>query len=257
MSPFAAGEACLLIDDEGRKFLLDLDPSRGFSTHRGSLPHTDIIGAPEGTRVVTGSGAGYVALRPRREDFVLKMKRGPQVVYPKDVGPILVHGDIRPGQTVLEAGTGSGSLTLALVDAVGERGRVVSVDRRDDHLRFATTTITRWFGGIPDNLELRAGDVEDVIAEVAPDRVVLDLPEPWHAIAAGAGSLTGGAVVVAYVPTVPQLEQTHHALTGHGFVDVTALEVWFREWHVEGRSVRPSHQMVGHTGFLVLGRKAL
>lgn len=254
MGPLQAGEQCLLIDAEGRKFLLTLGPEKEFSTHRGTIPHVDIIGTPEGSRVATPSGAPYVVLRPRREDYVLKMKRGPQVVYPKDVGPILVHGDIRPGHRVLEAGTGSGALTLALVDAVGPDGEVISYDRRDDHADFARRSITRWFGDLPANLSLRIGEVEQAVAEVAADRVVLDLPEPWHTIEQGARTLPGGAVVIAYVPSVGQLDQTHRAFADHGYVDIEAREVLSRDWHIDGRAVRPSHRMVGHTGFLINGR---
>lgn len=254
MAVFAAGDACLLIDDRGRKFLLDLDPAREFSTHQGSIPHADIIGASEGGTLLTSKGAAHVAVRPRYEDYVLKMKRGAQVVYPKDVGPILVHGDIRPGSVVVEAGTGSGALAIALTQAVGPEGRVVSVERRDDHHAFATRTIERWFGHLPATLDLRLGEVEPVVEEVQPDRLVLDLPEPWHAIAVGAECLPGGAVVVAYVPTIPQVQQTVAAM-GERFVDVVTREVLVREWHVSGRSVRPDHQMVGHTGFIVSGRK--
>lgn len=253
MGPFAAGDPCLLIDDRGRKFLLDLAPDREFSTHQGSIPHGDIIGVAEGTTLLTTKGAAHVAVRPRYEDYVLKMKRGAQVVYPKDVGPILVHGDIRPGSTVVEAGTGSGALTIALVQAVGPEGRVVSVERREDHHEFAARTIARWFGQVPATLDLRLGEVEAVVEEVRPDRLVLDLPEPWHALGVGADCLPGGAVAVAYVPTIPQVQQTVAAMEER-FVDVVAREVLAREWHVSGRSVRPDHQMVGHTGFIVSGR---
>lgn len=251
--PFVEGEPCLLIDDRGRKFLLDLGAGREFSTHQGSIPHATIIGADEGTTHTTNTGAVYIALRPRYEDFVLKMKRGAQVVYPKDVGPILIHGDVRPGSIVLEAGTGSGALTIALASAVGPTGRVVSLERRDDHHTHAAQTIERWFGSVPDWLDLRVGDVEDVLGEVAPDRLVLDVPEPWHAIERAPDAMAGGAVVVAYVPTIPQVQRTVEAMEDR-FTDVVTREVLVREWNVAGRSVRPDHQMVGHTGFIVSGR---
>lgn len=254
MTPLHAGETCLLLDQQGRKFLLLLDEHKEFSTHRGTIPHASIIGLDEGGRVATPGGAEYVVLRPRREDYVLKMKRGPQVVYPKDVGPILVHGDIRPGHRVLEAGTGSGALTLALIDAVGPTGEVISLDRRQDHADFARRSIVRWFGDVPTNLHLRVGEVEEAVGEVAPDRVVLDSPEPWHTIVRGADTLPGGAVVIAYVPSVGQVEQTHSAFEEHRYVDIEAREILSRDWHVEGRSVRPSHRMVGHTGFLINAR---
>ena len=204
----------------------------------------------------TPSGGRFIVLPPKLTDFILKMKRGAQVIYPKDIGPILVYADIAPGSVVLEAGTGSGALTMALVRAVGPSGRVVSIDRREDHSRQATKSITRFFGDIPANLEIRVGDVEEVIEEVAPDRLILDLPEPWHAAEIAAAHLVPGGVFCSYVPTVPQIEQTVRALkAAHSFTDITTFETLMRTWNIHGRSVRPDHQMVGHTGFLTVARR--
>jgi tRNA (adenine57-N1/adenine58-N1)-methyltransferase len=250
----AAGAPCVLVDEQGRSFLLDLQPGGSFSTHQGQIPHDDIIGAPDGSRLVTNKGATYVALRPTLEEFVLTMKRGAQIVYPKDWGAIITHGDIAPGHTVVEAGTGSGALTLALLRAVGPEGRVVSVDLREDHQRRAARTISRFHGGgTPATLDLRLGDVADVVGEVRPDRLVLDVPEPWHPLSVAVEAMEPGAAAVAYVPTVPQVAQTVEAM-GDRWGNVVAREVLVREWHVSGRSVRPEHTMVGHTGFVVSGR---
>lgn len=249
----AAGEPCLLVDEQGRKFLLTLQTGGDFTTHQGRIPHDEIIGRSEGSTLVTNKGAAYLAFRPTLEDYVLTMKRGAQIVYPKDTGAVVVHGDIAPGHTVLEAGTGSGALTLALLRAVGPTGRVVSVDRREDHHRTATKTIERFLGGLPDNLALEVGDVEDLVAEVAPDRLVLDLPEPWHCLGAAESAMASGSIAVCYVPTVPQVGRTVEAMSER-WADVVTREVLVREWHVGGRSIRPDHQMVGHTGFIVSGR---
>ena len=255
MAVFRAGEPCLLIDERDRRFLLALGAGRDFSTHQGSLPHDRLIGSEEGSTHETSSGSRLIALRPRLEDFVLKMKRGAQVVYPKDMGPILIHGDIRTGMTVVEAGSGSGALTLALAEAVGPTGKVVSVERREDHQKTARKTVERWFGEMPPQVDFRLGEVEDVIGDVAPSRLVLDLPEPWHAFEVAASTMPGGAVLTAYVPTVPQMEKTVGLMrSNERFTDIGAREALTREWNVDGRSVRPSHQMVGHTGFLVNGR---
>ena len=250
------GELVLMIDSKNRRYLVTLNAQSGtFSTHHGTIGHDVIIGVTEGSAITVGSSA-FTALRPRLNDYILKMKRGAQVVYPKDIGPILVYGDISPGQTVVEAGTGSGALTLALLQAVGASGRVVSVERRDDHAALASKTIERWHGDIPSNLELRIGTVEEVIAEVRPTRVVLDLPEPWHAAQQAAEHLAPGGVFVAYVPTVPQMQQTVSALKETGrFMDIVNFEALIRTWNVEGRSVRPDHQMVGHTGFITVARR--
>jgi tRNA (adenine57-N1/adenine58-N1)-methyltransferase len=253
---FSAGDQCLLIDGKKRRFLMRLKEGGSFHSHHGVIDHDDLIGSEDGTRTVSTGGAEFVVLRPRLSDYVLKMRRGAQVVYPKDLGPILVYADIAPGSVVLEAGTGSGALTLGLLRAVGPSGRVVSVERRDDHADHAQKTISRWLGGIPDNLELRIGEVEDQILEVLPDRIVLDVPEPWHSVEPATRGLNGGGVFCAYVPTVPQLQQTVEALRMSGcFEDVLAFEALLRTWNVQGRSVRPDHQMVGHTGFICVARK--
>lgn len=256
MSDFAKGDACLLIDKKGRQFLLTLEEGGAFHYHNGYLSHDEIIGQPDGSVLESSLGGRLVALKPRMSDYVLKMRRGAQVVYPKDLGAILVWGDIAPGLTVLEAGTGSGALTMGLLRAVGDTGRVVSIELRPDHADHSRKTLEGFFGGIPPNLELRVGDVIDAIAEVAPDRLVLDLPEPYAVVEAAVAGLPTGAIWVSYVPTVPQVQLTAEALHESGcFYGVKHFEVLHREWKVEGRSVRPNHQMVGHTGFVTVARK--
>lgn len=259
MSGFAVGDSCLLIDRQGRRFLLKLSPEKMFSTHTGTIPHSAIIGAEDGQMFQSTGGSRYVAFRPRLSDFILKMKRGAQVVYPKDIGPILVHGDIAAGMTVVEAGTGSGALTLALARAVGATGRVVTVERRPDHEAIARATFEEWFGGtVPDHIEMRSGEVDEVIREVRPERVVLDVPEPWTVIETVGDCLPGGAVFTSYVPTVIQVQTTVNALRSSGvFSDVSAFEVLHRDWHVQGRSLRPAHEMVAHTGFIITARRYL
>lgn len=254
--PFAAGDLCLVIDTKGRRYLLKLADSGEFKTHQGMIPHAAMIGTDEGTFHETASGGKFVTVRPRLTDYILKMKRGAQVVYPKDIGPILMYADIAPGCVVVEAGTGSGALTMALSRAVGPTGRVVTVERRPDHAKHAESGLTRWFGGWPDNVELVVGEVESVIAGARPDRIVLDLPEPWHAAEVAADHLTQGGVFCSYVPTVPQMQQTvTHLKAAHAFVDIQSFESLIRTWNVEGRSVRPDHQMVGHTGFITVARR--
>ena len=252
------GEPPLLIDPKGRQFLLKLEPGRTFQYHQGTVPHDSLIEAEEGSWVTASTGARLLLLRPRMADFILRMKRGAQVVYPKDLGPILVYGDIAPGMTVLEAGTGSGALTLGLSRAVGPSGRVVSVERRDDHLAHARKTIQRWYGEMPGNVELVEGDVSDFVAGLGPERIVLDVPEPWHTISAAASHQPPGGVLTAYLPTVPQVQRTvDEARATGGFAEIEVKEFLFRDWNVDGRSVRPEHSMVGHTGFLVFMRRVL
>ena len=190
--PLASGENALLVDLKGRRYLIRLQNGGQFHYHQGFVSHDEMIGKEEGFRLQSSGGGSLLVLRPRLADFVLKMPRGATVVYPKDMGPIAVYADLGPGMTVLEAGTGSGALTLALLRFVGPSGRVVSVERRDDHAGHARKIIERWMGEVPANLDLRIGDVEEVIAEIAPERIVLDLPEPWHSVKVAAEHQPGG-----------------------------------------------------------------
>lgn len=252
---FAAGDICLLVDARGRRYLVDLGAGKQFQFHAGVLDHDDLIGRQPGLEVRSSTDARLVALRPRLADFILLMKRGAQLIYPKDIGPILAWGDIGLGQTVLEAGTGSGALTMALVRAVGPNGTVVSVEARDDHAAHARRTIERWYGGIPPSLDLRLGDVAEVATDVMPDRVVLDLPEPWEVLEALAGSIPPGAIATVYLPTVPQVQRLTDAMRRIGYTAIQVFETLFREWRVEGRSVRPETMMVGHTGFITVATR--
>lgn len=254
--PLEPGDPALLIDSKGRHFLLRLDPERTFQYHLGSVAHRELIGREDGTWVESSNGGRLLLLRPRLADFILKMKRGAQVVYPKDLGPILIYADIAPGMVVLEAGTGSGAMTLALARAVGPDGRVVSVELREDHAAHARKTVEIWFGEVPPNLELVVGDVSAEVERARPDRIVLDLPEPWAVLGpAGEHQPTGG-VFAAYLPTVPQVQTLVEAATADGrFAEIEVKELLIRDWHVSGRSVRPEHSMVGHTGFLVFMRR--
>ena len=256
MAVFAAREACLLFDSKGRRYLIELIVGAQFHHHQGLLPHDDIIGAEEGATLYSSLGRPLVALRPRLADFALKMPRGAAVVYPKDTGAILVWADIKPGDIVVEAGTGSGALTMALARAVGKEGRVISYEQREDHAELARKRIRGFFGFMPEQIELRVGRVEDGLPVLRPDRIVLDLPEPWHSVPLATQCLAAGGIFCCYLPTVPQVQQVREALAASGsFLDVMSFEVMMREWTVDGRSVRPSHRMIGHTGFITVARK--
>lgn len=254
--PFEPGERILLVDQRGRRYLVKLQPGQIWHSHGGTLPHDLVLGSPEGTLVHSASGMVFRCFRPRMADFVLKMPRGAQVVYPKDVGAILVEADVFPGARVLEAGTGSGALTLALCRATGPEGRVLSYELRPEFRTKAAENIEAFFGKIPPWLELREGDVRDVGAtgEVF-DRAIFDLPEPWGVLDALRTALAPGGIVCGYLPTTIQVQQFVLALEEQGFEHVETIEILRRSWHVTGRSVRPDHRMVGHTGFLTLGRR--
>jgi len=254
--PLAAGELIVLRDERGRRSLIELRDGATWHSHSGAVAHDRFIGAPEGTSVATPKGVEIIALRPTREDFILKMQRGAQVVYPKDQAMIVGLADIRPGMAVVEAGAGSGALTLALLDAVGPEGTVHSVERREDHAADARRNVERFRSGPVANWRLDVGDVADVLATTTAHRVVLDLPEPWHALDGAASALSPGGLILTYLPSVPQVMQITEALWGHGaFTDVATSETLVRGWDVDGMAVRPAHRMVAHTAFLTRARR--
>jgi tRNA (adenine57-N1/adenine58-N1)-methyltransferase len=254
--PIRAGERVVLVDGRGRRYMIRLDAGGTFHFHGGALPHDLVIGSQEGTTVHTTTGAPMVCFRPRLADFVLKMARGAQVIYPKDLGPILVYADVFPGARVLEAGTGSGALTLALCRSVGPEGRVVSYEVREEFHQVAQRNAQDFFGKLPAWLDLRLGDVREV-AETGETfhRLLLDLPDPGKVLAESARGLLPGGVACTYLPTTGQVQQAVEALRDNGFAEVETFEVLLRTWHVEPRSVRPDHRMVAHTGFVTVARK--
>lgn len=254
--PFREGERVQLTDPKGRLHTVTLEAGKLFHTHRGAIEHDALIAAPEGSVVGSTSGTHYLALRPLLTDFVLSMPRGAAVVYPKDSAQILAMGDIFPGSTVLEAGAGSGSLTCSLLRAVGPTGRLISYEVRADHAEIAAANVVRFFGAHPPQWTLREADVVEHPPSEAVQRVVLDMLSPWEALPAVGAALQPGGVLVGYVATTPQLSRLVEALrSAGGFTEPAAWESLVRSWHVLGLAVRPEHQMVGHTAFLVSARR--
>jgi len=254
--PFAEGAAIVLIDKVGRRHRVRLKAGERHSIHSGFIQHDDLIGRPEGIVVTTQMGARLLAVRPTFAEQVTGRRRQTQPIYPKDLGAILVGADIYPGARVLEAGTGTGALTLAALRAVGEQGAVVSYEVREEFLEAAKRGITETAGSIPPNLTLKLGDVYLGIEERDFDRVLLDLAEPWQAAPAVKGALRPGGIVFAHCPNVSQVQRFFDCLREvKGFGMLEAFEVLQRGWTVRGRSMRPSHRMVAHTGFLCFARR--
>ena len=250
--PFEPGEPVLLIDRKSRRYLFDLASGREFHTHTGVIAHDEIIGAPEGIRLRSTRGSSFLALRPTLADAVLKMPRGAQVIYPKDIGPILMLADIFAGARVLEAGIGSGALSMALLRA---GALVTGYERREDFCARARANVERFCG--PEALERYRTEVRDVyegIDETGLDRVVLDLPEPWQVVPHARSSLRSGGILLAYTPSIVQVQRLRRALDDSPFDLHETVEVLQRGWHVEGDAVRPNHRMVAHTGFLTVSR---
>jgi tRNA (adenine57-N1/adenine58-N1)-methyltransferase catalytic subunit len=248
--PFAAGDRALLFDSKERRYLVTLVEGGEFHTHAGFVRHDQLIGAPEGTVVRSTAGARYTAVRPTLADFVLKMPRGAQVIYPKDLGPLLLLADVFPGARVLESGVGSGALSMTLVRAGAD---VTGYELREDFAAKAKANVTSFLGPT-DRYRVQVRDVYDGIDETGLDRVVLDVPEPWRVVKAAESALHPGGILVAYLPTIGQVSQLRTALYASRFAMAETLEVLQRTWHVEGASVRPDHRMVAHTGFLTHAR---
>lgn len=258
--PFREGDRVQLTGPKGRMHTITLRADGELHTHHGVLRHADLIGQPDGTVVANSSGHDYLALRPLLRDFAMSMPRGAAIVYPKDAAQIIMQADIFPGAVVVEAGVGSGALSLSLLRAVGPDGRLVSFERREDFADVASANVETFFGGLPETWQVVVGDlVESLPAELPAggvDRVVLDMLAPWECIDVVADALTPGGVVLCYVATATQLSRVAEYIRGTGlFTDPDASETMVRGWHVEGLAVRPDHRMVAHTGFLITARR--
>ncbi len=258
--PFRLGDRVQLTGPKGRLHTITLREGGEMHTHHGVLRHEDLVGAPDGSVVLNSSGHEYLALRPLLRDFVMSMPRGAAIVYPKDAAQILAQADVFPGAVVVEAGVGSGALSLWLLRAVGPEGRLVSFERRADFAEVARANVETFLGAPPPTWEVRVGDLveslPDAVAPASVDRVVLDMLAPWECIDVVADALTPGGVVLCYVATATQLSRVAEYLRATGlFTEPDASETMVRGWHVEGLAVRPDHRMVAHTGFLITARR--
>ncbi|MBV9174443.1 MAG: tRNA (adenine-N1)-methyltransferase [Chloroflexi bacterium] len=252
--PFAPGELALLLDPEGKRYMVRLAENDTLHHHLGAVQHADVIGQPEGARIRSSQGKDFAALRPRLLDYVFEMPRRSGIVYPKDAAHLMMWADIGPGMRVLESGVGSGALTLALLRAVGERGQVVGYEQRPDFLDLALSNVRAFSEAA--NLLLRERDVYEGIVDDGFDRVVLDLPEPWRVVPHLQKALRSGGCLAAYTPSILQAAQITEALRAtQQYVQLETHEVLLRGWHIRGQAVRPEQQMVGHTGFVTVARQ--
>jgi tRNA (adenine57-N1/adenine58-N1)-methyltransferase len=255
MKPLSAGELVHVISEKGRHYALTLKAGDRFHFSGEWLAHDSLIGQEEGRWVRLSAGTRLLVVRPTLSDYLMKMPRGAQILYPKDLASILIKADIFPGARVLEAGIGSGALTLALLRAIGEKGRLFSYELREDFATQALKNIRRYLGEAP-HLTLHIQDVAAGIVERELDRIVLDLPEPWRVVGPALEALRPGGLFLTFLPTVPQVEKLVAALQGSGgFALIETTENLERPWQIEGRSVRPQLRMVAHSGFLTVARR--
>jgi len=258
--PFRVGDRVQLTGPKGRMNTVTLEAGGEFHTHRGVLKHDEVIGKPDASVVSSTNEIEYLAMRPLLTDFVMSMPRGAAIVYPKDAAQIVASADIFPGARVVEAGVGSGALSLWLLRAIGPTGRLDSFERREEFSDVARGNVTAFLGAEPDNWTVTIGDLAEALPEVAEpgtvDRVVLDMLAPWECLDVVADALTPGGVLICYIATVTQLSRVAEALRRTGlFTNPESNETIVRGWHVEGLAVRPDHRMVGHTGFLLTARR--
>ena len=251
-----AGERITLTDGKGRRHSVLLAAGGRFHTTKGAVEHDELIGGPEGVVVTSVGGTQYLAMRPLLNEYTVTMPRGAAVIYPKDAAQILMGTDIFPGARVVEAGVGSGALTCNLLRAIGPTGRLTSYERRDDFAVIARRNVENFLGGPHPAWDLVVGDLVESLTSEPVDRVILDMLAPWECIDAIAEVLVPGGVICCYLATTTQLARTVETLRVHGgFTEPEATESLVRAWHAEGLAVRPRHDMVGHTGFLVTARR--
>ncbi|VZH85249.1 tRNA (adenine-N1)-methyltransferase [Corynebacterium rouxii] len=257
--PFQPGDRVQLTDPKRRHATIVLESGGAHHTHKGMIHHDDIIGNDEGTVVKSQQGYEYLCFRHLMVDHVLSMPRGAAVIYPKDSAQILVEGDIFPGAQVLEAGAGSGALSMALLRAVGNEGHVFSYEIREDHLEYAKNNVDEFFGYRPETWSPRLGDLQEVSVEDLGgpvDRIILDMLAPWECLETASRLLIPGGVLMTYVATVPQLMKVMEGIRElKCFTEPRAWESLVREWRVEGLATRPEHRMNAHTAFLIWTRR--
>ena len=253
---FKYGDRVQLTDAKGKLYSITLAQGSEWHTHKGMLRHDELVGLPEGSIVATNQDLKFQAFRPLLADYVLSMPRGATIVYPKDAAMILGVADIKPGIRVLEAGVGSGALSISLLRAIGEGGVLHSVEIREDFAEISEKNVTSYFGGKPANWNLTIGALQDQSYETEFDRVILDMLSPWECLDVASKALVPGGVFMAYVATTTQLSKIAEAIKESGnFTEPESSESIVRGWHHEGLAVRPQHRMIGHTGFLIFARR--
>lgn len=253
---FKYGDRVQLTDSKGKLYSITLSAGSEWHTHKGVLKHETLVGLPEGSIVATSGELKFQAFRPLLADYVLSMPRGATIVYPKDAAMIIGIADIKAGIKVLEAGVGSGALSISILRAVGESGHLHSVEIRDDFAKISQENVKNYFSDSPKNWKLTVGALQEQKLESDYDRVILDMLSPWECVETAAHALVPGGVLISYVATTTQLSKIAEAIKDNGnFTEPESSETIVRGWHHEGLAVRPQHRIIGHTGFLIFSRR--
>ena len=248
-----AGDLALLVGLRHKHFIFPLLPGGTFHTHRGILYHDELIGKAWGSQVFSHQGSPFFILQPSLADLLVDLKRSTQIMYPKDIGFILTSMSVGPGQTILEAGTGSGSMTVALAYAVGPQGRVVTYERRPEFQALAVKNLERL--GLAERVTFKLGDIIDGFAETDVDACFLDVANPWDYIRQVRLAVKPGGFFCNLVPTFNQVEKLLYALRREQFAFIEVVELLMRYYKPEPTRLRPTDRMIAHTGFLTFSRR--
>ena len=247
------GDLAQLVGLRHKHFIVPLQAGTKLETHRGILQHDDLIGKTWGTQVFSHNGSPFFLLQPSLADLLIDLPRTTQILYPKDIGFILVTMGVGPGHTVMEAGTGSGSMTTALAYAVGPEGRVVSYEIKQDNQNLARKNLTRF--GLASRVDFKLRDIQQGLDETDADSFFLDLPNPYDYTAQVRKALKPGGFLCCLIPTFNQVEKTLYSLRRERFAFINVCEILLRYFQAEPTKIRPTDRMVAHTGFLVFARR--
>jgi tRNA (adenine57-N1/adenine58-N1)-methyltransferase len=247
------GDLAQLVGLSHKHFIVTLQPGSDFQSHRGVLKHDDLIGKPWGSQVFSHLGAPFFLLQPSVADLLINLPRSTQILYPKDIGYILITMGIAPGQHVIEAGTGSGSMTIALATAIGAEGRVTSYEQRQDLQNLARKNVDRV--GLAPRVDFKLRDIQLGFDETEADAFFLDVQNPYDYIGQVRAALKPGGFFCTLTPTFNQVEKTLYALRKNKFAFVEVCELLLRYFKPEPSRIRPTDRMVAHTGFLIFGRR--
>lgn len=254
--PLQPGDRVQLTDERGKMYSFHLAEGGQWHSHKGWINHSQLLGQEEGIVVTTNNGTKYQVFRPLLNDYVLSMQRGATIIYPKDSALIVGFADIAPNLKVLEAGAGSGALSISLLRAIGPNGELTSFEERPEFLSNAESNVRNYFGELPGNWRLRPGRVQEGEFHGDFDRVIFDMLAPWDALDVAIAALRPGGVLCCYVATTTQLSRIAEAVReSDAFSEPESLETLLRGWHHEGLAVRPQHSMNAHTGFLLFARR--